>query len=84
MKSGVIDEKAILRESPRGPKKVVFSYHTKAFSLKYINHSRLAYCTPGLTRTLRNSNSVPSCHKASGDHEQVVASVGDSIFLFVK
>lgn len=84
LKSAVIDEKAILKESPKGPKEVIVSYHIKAFSLKCIKHSRLASCTPGLTGTPRNSQSVPSCRKASGDHEQVVTSVGNSIFPICK
>lgn len=37
VKSVIRDEKAILKESPKGPKKVILSYLTKAFSLKYIN-----------------------------------------------
>lgn len=54
VKSAIRDEKAILKESPEGPKRVLLSYNTKAFSLRYIKHSRLPSCTPGLTGIPRN------------------------------
>lgn len=84
VKSIVRDEKAILKESLKGPKKVILSYCTKAFYLKYTKHSRLASCTPRLTGIPRNWSLVTSCRKASGDHKQVVTSIVDSIFLSVK